>query len=409
MSNEASRTGEMADESPRETTAWELRPETVLIEEGRPDKDAGNPMNPPITLASNFRSQKGGKLGTEDDGDHGSNTGGVRGPRRYARTDGTATWVAFESVVGRLEGGSALAFSSGMAACAAVLETLPAGAKVLLPRDVYMGTRHLLEEGHELGRWRLEAVDLAQPDSLADHLDGADLLWVETPSNPLLEICDLRAITTTAHASGVQVVVDNTFATPLLQQPLSLGADFVVHSATKFMGGHSDLLMGITVTNDPAKQDALARRRSFAGATPGALESYLALRGIRTMSVRLTAAQASAHELAQRLTAHPAVKRVHYPGLPDDPGHKLAAEQMTGFGAVLSFELADATTADAACDAVQIIAFATSLGGVESTIERRAKHPGQEHVPAGLLRLSVGCEHVEDLWQDLLQAIPTTA
>jgi cystathionine gamma-synthase len=390
---------------------WELRPETVLVEEGRPAKNAGESMNLPVVLASNFRSQKGGKLGSEDDAEtqHGSGTSGLRGPRRYARTDGTESSAAFEAVVGRLEGGSAMAFSSGMAAVAATLELLPAGAKVLLPRDVYMGTRHLLEEGRALGRWQLQAVELAEPDSLGRHLDGADLLWIETPSNPLLEICDLRVIADAAHAAGARVAVDNTFATPLLQQPLALGADIVVHSATKFMGGHSDLLMGVAVTQDRALFEALTRRRAFAGATPGALECFLTLRGLRTMAVRLAAAQASAGELAHRLAEHPAVKRVHYPGLANDPGHKLASEQMSGFGAVLSFELADAATADATCDAVRIIAFATSLGGVESTIERRAKHPGQEHIPPGLLRLSVGCEHVEDLWEDLVRAMPSRA
>lgn len=394
--------------TPATATEWELRPETVLIEEGRPTKDAGAPMNLPIVLASNFRSEKGGAFGANRDA-HGMGTDGEAGTRRYSRVDGTESWAAFEAVVGRLEGGSAVAFSSGMAAVAAVLELVPAGATVLLPRDVYMGTRHLLEEGHELGRWNLQSVELADRDSLATHLPGADLIWIETPSNPLLEVYDVREIAEMARAAGVLVAVDNTFATPLLQQPLALGADFVVHSVTKFMSGHSDGLMGVAITADEAKYQALVRRRAFAGATPGALECFLALRGLRTMAVRFNAAQASAHELARRLSAHPEVKRVCYPGLPNDPGHQLASEQMTGFGAVLGFELEDATAADATCDAVRIIAFATSLGGVESTMERRGKNPGQEHVPPGLLRLSVGCEHVEDLWQDLLQAIPGDA
>ncbi|WP_329576530.1 MULTISPECIES: trans-sulfuration enzyme family protein [unclassified Streptomyces] len=379
---------------------WQLRPETVLIEEGRPGREAGEPMNLPIFLASNFHSLKGGQLG----GGAGHDDGGD-GPRRYSRVHGTPSSAAFEATVGRLEGGSAVAFSSGMAAAAAVLELLPVGATVLLPRDCYMGVRHLLEEGHKLGRWQLETVDITRPQSLTGLLAGAALLWIETPSNPLLEICDLQALIDAAHAAGALVAVDNTFATPLLQQPLAVGADIVVHSATKFIGGHSDLLMGVAITGDPTRHEALVQRRALAGATPGGLECFLALRGIRTMAVRVAAAQASAGELARRLADHPAVTRVHYPGLPGHPGHELAREQMSGFGAVLSFELADAETADAACDAVRIIAFATSLGGVESTIERRAKHPGQEHVPAGLLRLSVGCEHIEDLWCDLTQAI----
>ena len=178
-----------------------------------------------------------------------------------------------------------------------------------------------------------------------------------------------------------------------------------MHSATKFIGGHSDLLLGITVANEELSA-RLRRRREVAGATPGSLETFLALRGVRTMAVRLEQGQRSAGELARRLALHPAVHRVRYPGLATDPGHARAAAQMSGFGAVLSFELADAATADAACDGVRIISSATSLGGVESTIERRAKLPGQEHVPPGLLRLSVGCEHVDDLWDDLAAALP---
>ncbi|MFJ9179456.1 trans-sulfuration enzyme family protein [Streptomyces sp. NPDC102360] len=373
-----------------------MRPETVLVEGGRPRRDAGEPMNLPVFLVSNFHSEKGGRLELDGSGD---------GPRRYSRVHGTPTSAAFEDTLGALEGGSAVAFSSGMAAAAAVLELVPVGGRVLLPQDCYMGVRHLLENGHNIGRWSLETVDITRPRSLTGSLGGADLLWIETPSNPLLEICDLPALVDAAHAAGALVAVDNTFATPLLQQPLSLGADVVVHSATKFIGGHSDLLMGVAVTSNSTRHEALLERRALAGATPGGLECFLALRGIRTMGVRLAATQASAAELARRLADHPAVTRVHYPGLPGHPGHERARAQMSGFGAVLSFELSDAAAADAVCDAVQIIAFATSLGGVESTIERRAKHPGQEHVPAGLLRLSVGCEHVEDLWHDLNQAI----
>ena len=202
--------------------------------------------------------------------------------------------------------------------------------------------------------------------------------------------------------------MDNTFATPLLQQPLGLGADVVVHSATKFLGGHADLLLGVAVAAaDLAAR--LRRRREVAGATPGALETYLALRGVRTMALRVEQGQRSAGELARRLAAHPAVVRVRYPGLPDDPGHSRAAAQMRGFGAVLSFELADAAGADALCDAVEVVNAATSLGGVESTTERRAKHAGQEHLPPGLLRLSVGCEHLEDLWEDLAAGLDRSA
>jgi cystathionine gamma-synthase len=199
--------------------------------------------------------------------------------------------------------------------------------------------------------------------------------------------------------------VDNTFATPLLQQPLALGADVAVHSATKFIGGHSDLLSGITIAREQNLAERLHHRRGLSGATPGTLEAFLALRGLRTLALRLDRGQANAAELARRLDQHPAVSRVRYPGLPGDPGHQTAAAQMTGFGAVLAFEVADAPTADRLCGAVHVIVHATSLGGVETTIERRGKLPGQAHVPPGLLRLSVGCEHIDDLWNDLNTAL----
>jgi cystathionine gamma-synthase len=218
----------------------------------------------------------------------------------------------------------------------------------------------------------------------------------------MLHVVDIAAVTA---AAGTLVAVDNTFATPLLQNPIQLGADYVVHGATKFIGGHSDLLLGVAVCRTADDYARLVRRREVAGATPGALESCLALRGARTLAVRLRQAQTSAGELARRLAAHPAVRRVHYPGLPDHPQHDLATRQMRGFGAVLSFEVSDAATADAVCAQVGVIAHATSVGAVESTLERRAKLPGQDHVPAGLLRLSVGCEHLEDLWDDLDDAI----
>jgi cystathionine gamma-synthase len=251
----------------------------------------------------------------------------------------------------------------------------------------------------------VDTVDMTDGDALAVATRHADLVWLETPSNPLLEVVDIAAIVAAAHEAGASVVVDNTFATPLLQSPLALGADLVVHSATKFIGGHSDLLLGAVVARRDDDHARLGRRRQVAGATPGALECFLALRGARTLALRLRQAQDSAGELARRLQAHPAVARVRYPGLPDDPYHALAARQMAGFGAVLSFEVDDAATADAVCDRVRVVSHATSLGGVESTIERRAKLPGQEHVPAGLLRLAVGCEHVEDLWADLAAAL----
>jgi cystathionine gamma-synthase len=367
--------------------------ETRLAGLGRGAHEPGRPLNVPIVAASNFRAAPNGAAG-----------------REYSRDDGTPGWDAFEELLGDLEGGPAVCFSSGMAAIAAVLELLPVGARVVAPRDSYTGLRGLLADGAAAGgRWQLHTVDMADAGELLAAVADADLVWLETPSNPLLEVVDIAEVTAAAAAAGALVAVDNTFATPLLQNPLALGADFVVHSATKFIGGHSDLLLGTVVCRRPEDHERLARRREVAGATPGALEAFLALRGARTLAVRLRQAQQTAGELARRLAAHPAVGRMRYPGLPDDPHHALAARQMRGFGAVLSFEVADAGTADAICAHLRVITHATSLGGVESTIERRAKLPGQEHVPTGLLRISVGCEHVEDLWDDLAAALHAAA
>ena len=327
------------------------------------------------------------------------------GSRSYARTDATPTWEALETAVGQVEGGHAVAFSSGMAAVAAVFDLVPAGGRIVAPKDCYFGVGELLADGQQQGRWAVDRVDLTDTASVQAAVAGAELLWLETPSNPLLDIADLPALCAAGRRAGALVGVDNTFATPLLQQPLALGADVVVHSATKFIGGHSDLLSGITIAREQALTGRLSHRRGLSGATPGALEAFLALRGLRTLALRLDRGQRNAGELARRLDQHPAVSRVRYPGLPGDPGHQTAAAQMTGFGAVLAFEVADALTADRLCNAVQIIVPATSLGGVESTIERRSKLPGQDHVPPGLLRLSVGCEHIDDLWNDLNSAL----
>jgi cystathionine gamma-synthase len=381
-----------------------VRPETLLVSQGRGSKLAGEPLNLPIILASNFRAghtsaalAAAGRSPLVDDS--------TASLREYSRDDGTEAWAAFERLVGDLEGGHAVAFSSGMAAIASVLELVPVGSTLVVPVDCYAGVGALTRDGEAVGRWKVRTVDGTDEAQVLDALVGADLLWLETPSNPLLEVTDIARLTAVAHAAGALVAVDNTFATPLLQNPLALGADFVVHSATKHIGGHSDLLLGVALAGSGEGQERLRRRREVAGATPGALECFLALRGARTLAVRLERMQASAVELASRLGAHPAVTRVRYPGLASHPQHKLAASQMRGFGGVLSFEVADADTADAICARVQVIEAATSLGGVESTIERRAKLPGQEHVPAGLLRLSVGCEHVEDLWGDLEDAL----
>ena len=233
-------------------------------------------------------------------------------------------------------------------------------------------------------------------------------MWLETPSNPMLHVVDIAEVTAAAAAAGALVAVDNTFATPLLQNPLQLGADFVVHSATKFIGGHSDLLLGVVACRRPEDHRRLVRRREVAGATPGALECFLALRGARTLAVRLRQAQESAGELASRLASHPAVRRVHYPGLPDHPQHDTRHPADARVRSSAQLRGRRRRNRRRGLRHVQVIAHATSLGGVESTLERRAKLPGQDHVPPGLLRLSVGCEHLEDLWTDLDSAITAT-
>jgi cystathionine gamma-synthase len=332
------------------------------------------------------------------------------GERAYARTDGTPTWRALEEAVGELEGGEAVLFSSGMAAVAAVLETLPVGARAVHPTVSYLGVRRLMGGHAEAGRMEATPVDVTDTDAVIAAARGADMLWVETPTNPLVGIADLERLATAAAELGIPSVVDNTFATPLLQRPLELGCDVVVHSATKLIGGHSDLLLGIAVCRDTQRADSLRGVRHDSGATPGGLEAWLALRGLRTLPVRLAQAQATALELAGRLRDHPEVRRVHYPGLPDDPGHELANRQMDGFGTMLAFQIeGGAARADALCDAVRLITHATSLGGVETLIENRAAQEGEEHLPEGLIRVSVGCEHPEDLWGDLDAALEAGA
>jgi cystathionine gamma-synthase len=362
-----------------------LAPDSLVVALGRP-QGPGAPLNATLSLNSTYRL--GGELG-------------------YGR-DGNPGWAALEGALGALEGGDAVAFASGMAAAAAVLETLPAGAVVACSRVAYHGVRVLMGERERSGRLRVLFVDAHDRDAVAVACEGAALLWLETPMNPLIELVDVAALSAIAHARGAAVLVDSTFATPLRQRPLEQGADLVLHSATKFIGGHADLLLGVVVTRDRRRRDELVHRRAIDGATPGALEAFLALRGLRTLAVRLDRAEQTAGELARRLAEHPAVTRVRYPGLPDDPGHQLARRQMSGFGSMLAFEtIGDANAADSVCGRVQLITSATSLGGVETLLERRARYSGDADagVPPTLIRLSVGIENVDDLWRDLEQAL----
>lgn len=382
-----------------------LDPATLAVHLGRPAAAPGAPVNVPVSMSSTFR---------------------VGGAVDYGRV-GNETWEALEGAIGGLEGGSALAFSSGMAAVSAVFDTLPTPGRVVVAGDAYLGTRAALADMAGRGRLRFRTVDVADTDATlaacaevvqAPGRPSGDrggfgtggLLWFESPTNPMLAVADLPALIDGAHRLGMDVVVDNTFATPLRQRPLDFGADVVVHSATKFIGGHADLLAGLAVTSRTEVVDLLRTRRTLGGAIPGAWDAWLALRGLRTLAVRLDAAEESAGELARRLFAHPVVEHVRYPGLVGDPGHERAKAQMTGFGAMVSFEVAGgAAAADVVVAAVSLIAPATSLGGVESLIERRAHHAGEEAVPPALLRLSVGVEAVEDLWDDLERALARIA
>jgi cystathionine gamma-synthase len=360
-----------------------LHPETRAIVAGRGAAQPGDPLAVPVHFASTYHA--GGDV-------------------TYAR-EGNPSWSALEHAIGTLEGGTALVFASGMGAVSAVLSEVAVGAIVVAPHDAYTGVRVWLQDAEQHGRLELRLVDVADTAATAAACDGAALLWLETPTNPLLAIADVPALTTAAHRAGATVVVDNTFATPLLQRPLDLGADLVVHSATKFLAGHGDVLGGAVVTRDPAWRDRLQLRRTLQGASLGPMEAYLILRGMRTLGVRMERSQVTAGQLALRLQDHPAVGRVRYPGLASDPGHARAAQQMAGFGAMVSFELADADSAERVCAATQVVMHATSLGGVESTMERRRRHPHEDAVPDGLIRLSVGCEHLDDLWADLTGAL----
>lgn len=366
----------------------EIKPESWLVSAGRASQP-GDPLNVPLVPASNFI------LGVE---------------RGYARDGGTPTWEALEEVVGGLEAGKAVAFASGMAAVAAVFDQLAVGALVVLPEDCYQGVAGLAAAGGEKGRWSVQRVAVEDSEGWVRACTSADLIWLESPSNPLLTVADLERICAAPRKPGAIVAVDNTFATPLNQQPLSFGATLSLQSATKFIGGHSDLLAGIITTRDEAIWQALKKSRALNGATPGTLEAFLAVRGVRTLAIRLQRAQQTAMLLAERLEQHPLVARVRYPGLPSHPTHATARRVLKGFGTIISFDLrGGAEFADAVCRNVRLIHHATSLGAVESTMERRAVIPGQQHLPPSLLRLSVGIEDADDLWNDLDAAIRAAA
>jgi cystathionine gamma-synthase len=373
------------------SSAANWRPETVAVAAGRPERVPDAPLNQPLVPAATY-------VGAPR-----SDTGEI-GYGRY----GNPGWEALEQAIGRLEGGRCLTYSSGMAAGSAILDLFGPGTVVLRPAHCYLGVAAAMQQRVERHGWTVREADPADAEAFLAAARGADLIWLESPTNPMIEVADLAAIAA-GREPGSVLVVDNTFATPLLQRPLELGADLVLHSATKIISGHSDALLGAVVVAEQDGHDHFDRletSRRLGGAIPGTLETYLTLRGLRTLPVRLAAAQTSAAVLAERLAAHPKISRVRYPGLTDDPGHARAAAGMAGFGSLLSIELADAATADRFIDALQLWVFATSLGGVESMLERRRRWPGElPTVPEGLIRMSVGIEHVDDLWADLEQAL----
>ncbi|MEO5853834.1 MAG: PLP-dependent transferase [Nocardioides sp.] len=342
---------------------------TRAVTAGRPAHVPDAPLNVPLTMASTYVA--GGDL------EYG----------RYANP----TWTAFEDVLGSLEGGRCLTFASGLAAVAAVFDLVGQGGKVVAPTHAYHGSVSQLADLESRGRLTTELVDITDTDAMVKACDGAALVWLESPTNPSLEVADLPTIIVAAHEAGAYVAVDNTFATPLLQRPLEDGADLVVHSATKYLAGHSDVLMGAIVTSDDELHRVLKGRRDLVGAVPGTLEAWLATRGIRTLHLRVERAQANAQVLVGRLRQHPAVSEVRYPG----------------FGGIVSIVLTEgALAADLLTHKTRLWVHATSLGGVESTFERRRRWRSEPAtIPEGLVRMSVGIEDVEDLWSDLQSAL----
>ncbi|GAA1968716.1 cystathionine gamma-synthase [Catenulispora subtropica] len=374
--------------------------ETLAIHAGQdPDPQTGAVV-PPIYQVSTYKQ----------DG-----VGGLRNGYEYSRS-ANPTRKALEDCLAAIEGGrTGLAFASGLAAEDCLLRTVCVpGDHVVIPADAYGGTFRLFSK--VLTRWGLAwtAADMSDAAAVrAAVVPGkTKAIWVETPSNPLLGVADIAALAVIAHETGSLLVVDNTFATPYLQQPLALGADVVVHSTTKYMGGHSDVVGGALVVADEELGAELAYHQNAMGAVAGPFDAWLVLRGIKTLAVRMDRHCSNAQRIAEALAAHPKVTAVHYPGLPTDPGHEVAAKQMSGFGGMVSFRVAGGEQeAVDLCGRTELFILGESLGGVESLIE----HPGRMthasaagsplEVPNDLVRLSVGIESVDDLLADLLRAL----
>ncbi len=350
------------------SSARRPHPETLAVSIGRPPAAPDQPLNVPPVFASTYTA--GGEL-------------------EYGRF-GNPTWTAFEDALGALEGGTCRVFASGLAATAAVLDQVERGGTVVALEHSYLGTQTQLARLEELGQVRRVLVGAHDTAALLEAVRTASMVWIESPTNPALEVVDIEQIARVAHEVGAVVVVDNTFATPILQRPLELGADIVVHSATKFISGHSDVVLGAVIAREPDRVAQLTGFRSIQGATPGPMEVFLALRGLRTLALRVERAQSNARALVERLAGHPRLVEVRYPG----------------FGAIISLVLEDAAAADTFVAGVRLARHATSLGGVETTLERRRRWSGEATtIPDGLVRVSVGIEHIDDLVDDLTRAL----
>jgi cystathionine gamma-synthase len=371
-----------------------MRIETLAVHAGREADERTRDVTPAIHLSTTFKKA-----------DDGSLPGGYL----YGRTN-NPNRESLEQALARLEGGAAaLAFSSGSAATLALFQSLRPGDHVIAAEDAYYGTAALLK--NHLDSWGLQStfVDMGDLAAVERAVTSATrLIWTETPSNPLLRICDLRAIAAIARKNGALLACDSTWATPLLQRPLELGADVVMHSITKYLSGHSDVTAGALIFK--ASDSALEKARSLqrdGGSVPSPFECWLTLRGLQTFPYRVRAHSESAHRVAEFLARQPKIEVVHYPGLPTHPGHKIAAAQMAGFGGMLSIQVRGGQAeAFKLAAAVKLFTHATSLGGTHSLIEHRASVEGPNtRTPANLLRLSVGLEHPDDLIEDLEQAL----
>ena len=361
--------------------------ETLAIHGGTIIADDNHPVVQPITLSTTFYHTDGSPT--------------------YSRA-ANPNRDALENVLAKMEKGkSAAAFSSGNAAGMAVFQSLPAGSHIIAPNDMYHGLRKQLEEIFT-GILEVSFVDLTDVENFKEAVrPETKLLWIETPSNPLLKISDIEALAAIAKAHGIIVVCDNTFATPVFQNPLPLGADIVMHSSTKYFGGHSDILGGALITKDEDRfWEKIRNVQITGGAVPSAFDCYYLSRSIKTLPYRMKGHVEHAGHIATYLVQHPKVEAVFYPGLKDHPGHEIAARQMSGFGGMLSFLVKwNAEDADRLISYLQYFSNATSLGGVESLIERRAGVEGPDtQTPQNLIRVSVGLEHLDDLLGDLDQA-----